>query len=49
MNMKHFYFVPMRHDDPVKKPNSLVARFDLLAPAMEAAMDAKQMQPLFLS
>ena len=49
MNMKHFYFVPMRQDDPVKKPNSLVARFDLLAPAMEAAMDAKQMQPVFLS
>ena len=47
MNLKHFYFVPLRQDSPGKKPNSLVARFDLLEESMEAALDGRQIEPLF--
>lgn len=47
-NRKHFYFVPMRQDDPVTKPNSLVADFSLLLPTLSAAVDGRQIQPLFV-
>ena len=47
LNTKHYYFVPMRQDNPNQKPNSLVARFDLLGDAMEAAMKELQLDPLF--
>lgn len=43
---KHFYFVPFRQDDCAEKPNSLVARFDLLGETIEAAMAGRQLQPL---
>lgn len=49
LNMKHFYFVPMRQDNPEKKPNSLVARFDLLPQAIETSLAGRQLQPLFRS
>ncbi len=47
LNRKHIYFVPMSQDDPIKKPNSLVAHFELLVPAMEAALLGHQIQPIF--
>ena len=46
LNTRHFYFVPFRQDDPFKKPNSLVADFDRLIPAMEYALEGKQLQPV---
>ncbi len=46
LNTRHFYFVPFSQDDPVRKPNSLVADFDLLIPAMELALSEKQLQPV---
>ena len=47
LNRKNIYFVPMSQDDPIKKPNSLVAHFDLLVPALEAALLEHQIQPIF--
>ena len=47
LNRKNFYFVPMSQDDPIKKPSSLVAHFDLLVPALEAALLEHQIQPIF--
>lgn len=44
---KSVYFVPMSQDDPVKKPNSLVADYKLLHPALEAALEGRQYQPVF--
>lgn len=44
---KHVYFVPMRQDDPVGKPFSLVADFSLLPEALDAAMHGVQLRPLF--
>lgn len=43
---KHYYFVPYGQDDPVKKPQSLKADFDLLPETLEAALQGQQLQPL---
>lgn len=43
---KNIYFIPFSQDDCVKKPNSLIAHFDKLIPAAEAAAEYKQIQPL---
>ena len=44
--MRHVYFVPFGQDDPVGKPNSLVARFELLPEAVSAALKGSQLQPI---
>lgn len=46
MNSKHIYFVPFGQDNPEKKPNSMVAHTELLVPALEAAIEGKQYQPV---
>lgn len=48
LNRKNIYFVPMRQDDPEKKPHSLVADFSKTIPAYEAMLQGKQLRPLFL-
>ncbi len=45
---KNIYFVPFGQDAPNKKPNSLVARMDLIMEACEAALQGKQLQPLLI-
>lgn len=49
LNCKNIYFVPMKQDDPVKKPVSVVADFSLILPAALAALEGKQLQPILLS
>lgn len=46
MNLKYVYFVPFGQDDYIKKPNSLVAHFDLVIPTIKEALKGKQIQPL---
>lgn len=46
MNTKNLYFIPFSQDDYIKKPNSLVADFSKLLPAIEAAFENKQLQPV---
>lgn len=46
---KRVFFVPMKQDDPEKKPHSLVADFSLLSRSLDAAMEGNQLRPLFLS
>ena len=48
LNRKCVYFVPMRQDDPEKKPHSLVADFSLLYPTLEAALEGKQYRKVFI-
>lgn len=43
---KHMYFVPFGQDSAVQKPCSLVADMDRLIPALEAALEGKQLQPI---
>lgn len=47
MNTKNVYFVPLGQDDPEQKPNSAVADFEQLIPAVEAALKGRQLQPVF--
>ena len=46
LNRKHFYFVPFRQDDPIKKPRSLQADFSLLEETVRAALQGRQLQPI---
>lgn len=48
LNRKFVYFVPMRQDDPEKKPHSLVADFSLVIPTLEAALEGKQYRKIFV-
>ena len=49
MNIKHYYFVPLRQDDPSKKPTSVVGNFNLIPQSISAALDGVQPQPVFCS
>lgn len=46
LNVKHIFFVPFGQDDPEKKPNSMIARTEMLIPAAEAALEERQYQPI---
>ncbi len=46
--MKHLYFVPFGQDAPLQKPNSLVARMELIMETCEAALQGKQLQPMLI-
>lgn len=46
MNTKNIFFVPFSQDDPIKKPNSLVADFSLIPKALEKALEKSQLQPV---
>lgn len=48
LNAKNIYFVPFGQDNPQQKPNSLVARMDLLLETCEAALEGRQIQPLLI-
>ncbi len=48
LSRKHVYFVPMTQDDPISKPHSLVANFELLLPTLESALGGKQYQKVFM-
>jgi len=45
---KNVYFVPFGQDAPHVKPNSLVARMDLILETCEAALEGRQLQPLLV-
>ena len=46
LNAKNIYFIPFGQDNPEKKPNSMVARTELLIPSLEAALEGRQYQPV---
>ena len=47
LNTKRYFFVPMTQDDYENKPNSLVARFELIPECVRLALDGVQPQPVF--
>ncbi|MGO0123141.1 dipicolinate synthase subunit B [Desulfothermobacter acidiphilus] len=49
LNAKNVYFVPFGQDDPVKKPNSLVAKMDLLLDTVLHALQGRQLQPVLVN
>lgn len=46
LNTKNVYFVPFGQDDPIKKPNSMIAHFDKIKLTLEEALKGKQIQPI---
>jgi dipicolinate synthase subunit B len=46
LDKKNIFFVPFRQDDPLKKRNSIVAKFDLILPTIKEALKGSQIQPL---
>ncbi|MBR6594439.1 MAG: dipicolinate synthase subunit B [Clostridia bacterium] len=48
LEKKNVYFVPMKQDDPVKKPTSLVCDWSKLGGALQAATEGKQLHPLIV-
>lgn len=48
LNNKNYYFIPMRQDDPDKKPFSVVCDFSVVKDTVEAALCGKQLQPILI-
>ncbi len=49
MNSKNIYFVPMKQDDYINKPNSIVADFDYIPTTLNFVFENKnQIQPILL-
>ncbi|MEG0874335.1 MAG: dipicolinate synthase subunit B [Clostridiales bacterium] len=48
LNSNNVYWVPFGQDDPMGKPNSLVAKMDLLPNTIKAALKEKQIQPILI-
>lgn len=49
LNSKNVYMVPFGQDSPAGKPNSLVAKIDLLLDTILYALEGKQIQPVLIS
>jgi len=47
MNTKNVFLVPMAQDDPKGKPTSMIADFNKIPQAALAALEGKQLQPIF--
>ena len=45
---KNYYFIPFGQDDPQGKPTSLIADYEQIPEAIEAALEGKQLQPILL-
>ena len=46
MNTKNIFFVPLSQDDPVNKPTSVVAKFEMLPETADLALKNCQIQPV---
>lgn len=48
LNRKNYYFVPLRQDNPITKPRSLVFDPTYIKKTIEYALERKQIQPILL-
>lgn len=48
IDKKNVFFVPFGQDNALKKPNSLIAHYDMIVPTIKEALDGKQIQPLLV-
>lgn len=48
LNRKNYYFVPIRQDNPITKPRSLVFDPTYIKKSLEYALDEEQIQPILL-
>lgn len=48
LNRTNYYFVPMKQDNPITKPRSLVFDASYMIKTLESALDREQIQPILL-
>ena len=48
INLKNIYVIPFKQDDPLNKPNSIVADFSLTKDTLNYAYEGYQIQPILL-
>ena len=48
LNRNNYYFVPIRQDNPITKPRSLVFDETYIIKTLEQALEGKQIQPILL-
>ena len=48
LNLKNFYFVPFRQDNPITKPRSIVFDTEYIIKTIEYALDREQISPILL-
>ena len=48
LNTRHIYFVPFGQDNIHDKPNSLIARMDLIYKSAQRALEGHQIQPILI-
>ncbi len=48
LEKKGVFFVPMKQDDCLKKPHSLVSEFEMIPECLVSALNGKQERPLFI-
>ena len=48
LNRNNYFFVPVKQDNPITKPRSVVADFEYLIKTIEFALDREQIQPILL-
>lgn len=48
LNMKNYYFVPFKQDNPITKPRSVVFDSEYIIPTLELALEGKQIQPILM-
>jgi len=48
LNTKNIYLVPFGQDNPIAKPNSLVAHLDKMLDTIRLALEGKQIQPVLV-
>ena len=48
LNTKNIFMVPFGQDDPFGKNNSLISDFSKIPETVSAALEGKQLQPIFL-
>jgi dipicolinate synthase subunit B len=49
LNTKNIYLVPFGQDNPFTKPNSLMAKMDLISDTIYMALQGKQIQPVLVT
>lgn len=49
LSSKNIFLTPFGQDSPFKKPNSLVARMDMIVETCEYALEFKQIQPVLVT
>ena len=48
LNMRNYYFVPFKQDNPITKPRSIVFDSSYIIKTLENALEHKQIEPILL-